>query len=137
MLCLSRRVVKQPNQFMYLGKSFEAILKEHEIDPIDCNKAMSNKGLLPFRHGIPFSQDRCPKTREEKERMQSVPYASVVGALMYAMLCTRPDIFFEVGMVSRYQFNPSSEHWITIKHILKYFRRTRDYVLVLQNVEIV
>ena len=42
MLCLSRRVVKQPDQFMYLGKSFEAILKEHEIDPTDCNKAMSN-----------------------------------------------------------------------------------------------
>ena len=97
----------------------------------------SKKGLLPFRHGIPFSQDQCPKTHEKKECMQSVPYASVVGVLMYAMLCTRLDICFEVGMVSRYQFNPSSEHWTTIKHILKYFRRTRDYVLVLQNVEIV
>ena len=42
MLGLRRRVVKQPNQFMYLGKSFNAILKEHEIDPLDCNKAMSN-----------------------------------------------------------------------------------------------
>ena len=27
---------------MYLGKSFEAILKEHEIDPIDYDEAMSN-----------------------------------------------------------------------------------------------
>ena len=70
----------------------------------------SKKGLLPFRHGIPFSQDRCPKTREEKESMQSVPYASIVGALMYAMLCTLPDICFEVGMVSRYQSNLGPEH---------------------------
>ncbi|RVW25325.1 hypothetical protein CK203_116039 [Vitis vinifera] len=53
--------------------------------------------------------------------MQSVPYASVVGSLMYAILCTRPDICFKVGKVSRYQFNlegdmmvekiPSMENW--------------------------
>ena len=27
---------------MYLGKSFEAILKEHEIDPIDYDKGVSD-----------------------------------------------------------------------------------------------
>ena len=38
----SGRVVKQLDQFMYLGKSFEAILKEHEIDLIDYDEAMSD-----------------------------------------------------------------------------------------------
>ena len=52
---------------------------------------------------------------------------------MYAMLCTRPDICFVVGMVSRYQSEPGEEHWIAVKHILKYLRRTRDYMLVYQN----
>ena len=42
MPCCNGRVVKQSNQFMYLGKSFEAIIKEHEIDPIYYNKAMSD-----------------------------------------------------------------------------------------------
>ena len=42
MRCHSGRVVKQPNQFMYLGKSFEVILKEHEIDPIDYDKVISD-----------------------------------------------------------------------------------------------
>ena len=46
------------------------------------------------------------------------------------MLCTRPDICYSVGIVSRYQFNPSKEHWIVVKHILKHLRRTRDYMLV-------
>ena len=69
--------------------------------------------------------------------MQSVPYASVVGSLMCAILCTRPDICFKVGKVSRYQFNLGLEHWTTVKHILKYLRRMRDYVFVLQSVEIV
>ncbi|KAL6336164.1 hypothetical protein AAG906_011046 [Vitis piasezkii] len=43
----------------------------------------SKKGVLPFRHGIPLSQDQCLKTLEEKEHMQSVPYASTLGSLMY------------------------------------------------------
>ena len=28
---------------------------------------------------------------------------------------------------------PGEEHWIAIKHILKYLRRTRDYMLVYQD----
>ena len=49
---------------------------------------------------------------------------------MYAMLCTRPDICYAVGIVSRYQSNPGMGHWIAVNHILKYLRRTRDYMLV-------
>ena len=62
--------------------------------------------------------------------MRKYPYASAVGSLMYAMLCTRPDICYAVGIVSRYQSNPGLEHWIAVKHILKYLRRMRDYMLV-------
>ena len=63
--------------------------------------------------------------------MQSIPYAFLVGTLMYVMLCTRPNICFEVGMVSRYQFNPGLERWTVVKHILKYLKRKKDYVLML------
>ena len=94
------------------------------------------KALLPLRHGIPFSQDQCLKTLEEKECMQLVPYASVVDSLMYAMLRTRTNICFVVGIVSRYQSNPGPEHWTIFKHTLKCLRRMRDYVLMLQSIEI-
>ena len=63
--------------------------------------------------------------------MQLVPYASAMGSLIYAMLCTRLDICFEVGMVSRYQSNLGPKHRTVVKFILKYLRRTKDYVLVL------
>ena len=66
----------------------------------------SKKGFLPFRHGITLSKDQCPKKPDKIEKMKVVPYASAEGSLMYAMLCTRPDICFTVGMVSRYQSNP-------------------------------
>ena len=49
---------------------------------------------------------------------------------MYGMLCTRPDICYSVGIVSRYRSNPGREHWTAVKHILKYLRRMRDYMLV-------
>ena len=62
--------------------------------------------------------------------MRRVPYASAVGSLMYAMLCTRPDICYAVRIVSRYQSNPGLDHWIAVKQILKYLRRTRDHMLV-------
>ena len=52
-----------------------------------------------------------------------------MGSLMYVILYTRLDICFAIEMVSRYQSNSSMEHWTIIKHILKYFLRTRDYML--------
>ena len=48
-------------------------------------------------------------------------------------MCTRPDIYFAMGMVSRYQFNFGEEQWIAVNRILKYLRRTRDYMLVYQD----
>ena len=62
----------------------------------------SKKGLLPFRHGVPLSDNQRPKTREEVDMMRQVPYASAVGSLMYVMLCTRPDICYSIGIVNRY-----------------------------------
>ena len=62
--------------------------------------------------------------------MRRIPYASAVGSLMYAMFCTRPDICYAVRIVNLYQSHPGMGHWIAVKHILKYLRRTRDYMLV-------
>ena len=46
------------------------------------------------------------------------------------MLCTRPDICYVVGIVSRFQSDPGLNHWVVVKHIFKYLRRTRDCMLV-------
>ena len=62
--------------------------------------------------------------------MREIPYASAVGSLMFAILCTRPNIYYVVGMVSKYQFDPSEEYWTTVNHIFKHLQRTRDYMLV-------
>ena len=90
----------------------------------------SKKGLLPFRHGVPLSDNQRPKTLREENMMRQISYASAVGSLMYAMFCTRLDICYLVGMVGQYQLNPRPKHWQAIKHIFKYLWRTKDYMLV-------
>ena len=102
------------------------------IDKILARFSMENskKGTLPFRHEVHLSREQSSKTLEQKERMSRIPFASTLGSLTYAMLCTRPDICYAVGIVSRCQSDPAEEHWIAVKHILKYLRRTRDYMLV-------
>jgi hypothetical protein len=47
--------------------------------------------------------------------MKKVPYASAVGSLMYAMVCTRHDIAHSVGVASRFLSNPGKEHWVVVK----------------------
>ena len=92
----------------------------------------SKKGLLPFKHKVPLSDDQRPKTIEEENIMRQVPYASAMGRLMYAMLYIRPDIYYLVGKVNRYQSNLGPKHWQAVKHILKYLQRMGDYMLVYQ-----
>ena len=79
-----------------------ALSQTSYIDKIVTRFGMENskRGLLPFRHGIHLSKEQSPKTPEEKELMSKKPYASAVGSLMYAMLCTRPDICYAVGVVT-------------------------------------
>ncbi|KAH9752611.1 hypothetical protein KPL71_014762 [Citrus sinensis] len=109
------------------------------IDKILARFSMENSktGLLPFRHEITFSKDQSAKTYEEIEKMRRVPCAEVVGSLMYAVLCTRPDICFAVGMVSKYQCNPRPEHLTAVKHIIKYLKRTKNYMLVYSGDELI
>ena len=56
--------------------------------------------------------------------MHKNSYASVVASLMYAMVCTRSDITYVMGVVSRFLPNSGTEHWAAVKWILKYLRGT-------------
>ena len=46
------------------------------------------RGFPPFRYGSHLSKGKSHKTPEDKELMSEKPYASAVGSLMYALLCT-------------------------------------------------
>ena len=60
-----------------------------------------SEGKAPISRGDQFSKDQCPKNDIERKQMQDIPYASIVGSLLYAQTCTRLDISFAVNMVGR------------------------------------
>jgi Reverse transcriptase (RNA-dependent DNA polymerase)/gag-polypeptide of LTR copia-type len=51
-------------------------------------------------------------------------YQQLVGCLMWLMLATRPDICQAVGQLSRFTSNPTEEHWLAAKHVLRYLKGT-------------
>jgi hypothetical protein len=92
---------------------------------------MLNEKLVstPLANHFKLTKEMCPKTQEEIKYMSRVPYSSVVGILMYAMVCTRPYIAHVVGVVRRYMKNPGKEHWEEVKWILRYLRGIATHAL--------
>lgn len=111
---------------LYLSqeKYIEKVLHRFNMDKV---KVVSS----PIASTFKLSKEQCPSTDEEKEDMAKVPYSSAVGSLMYAMVCTRPDIAHAVGMVSRFLSNPGREHWNAVKWIMRYLRGTSNMNLCL------
>ena len=81
----------------------------------------------PLSEHISLSKMQSLQTDEEREYMDRVSYASVVGSVIYAMVCCRLDIAFVVSQVSRYMSNPRKEHWKALKWILRYLKGTQQY----------
>ncbi|GJR18249.1 retrotransposon protein, putative, ty1-copia subclass [Tanacetum coccineum] len=101
----------------------DKILKRYKMDN-------SKRGHIPMKERLDLNKTQGASTPKEVKRMQNVPYASVVGSIMYAVRCTRPDVAFAQNITSRFQQNPGELHWTAVKNILKYLRNTKDMFLV-------
>ena len=64
----------------------------------------------PLAYHFKLSKEQSPKTAEKRDHMALVPYASAIGSLMYAMVCTRPYMAHAVGSVTRCMAKPGKEH---------------------------
>lgn len=94
------------------------------------NKFIIDKSKLVLTHlsaYFRFSKLQKPTADANFEYMKSVPYLSVVGSIMYDMVCSRPDIAYGVGVVSKFMGNPGKEFWSKVKWILRYLRRNTQH----------
>ncbi len=82
-----------------------------------------------FEAHFRLSTALSPQSNDEQEYMPHIFYSSIVGSIMHAMICTRPDISYVVSMVSRYMTNHGKTHWQTVKQILRYLRDTTNTCL--------
>ncbi|CAA7043752.1 unnamed protein product [Microthlaspi erraticum] len=70
------------------------------------------------------------QSQDQRESMKNVPYQSAVGSLMYAMIGTRPDLAYAVGLVCRFMSDPIKDHWAAVKWIMRYVNGTLKRKLV-------
>ncbi|CAL1405651.1 unnamed protein product [Linum trigynum] len=82
-----------------------------------------NPVSTPAECGLKLSKD------DKGEKVNSTEFRSLVGSLRY-LTCTRPDILYSVGLVSRYMEAPTMSHWNAAKRILRYIKGTIDHGLV-------
>eukprot|EP00253_Pinus_taeda_P011075 PITA_11075 len=87
----------------------------------------------PERFAVKGKKELCPKTQEEEEDMSRVPYASAVDSLIYAMVCTRPNIAHAVGVSSKFMSKLGKDHWTAAKWVFMYLCGTSDYGLCYQG----
>ena len=101
------------------------VLKRFQMDS---SKAVT----IPLAQQFKLSKEQCPKTDSERREMSKIPYASIVGSIMYTMVCTRPDLSHSISVASRFMADPGLEHWHALKWILRYMRGTTDYGIVFE-----
>ena len=83
----------------------------------------------PLASNFKLSRQMCPKTWEEIEYICKVPYSSVVGILMFYVVCTRPNIAHVVGVVIMYTKNLGKENQREVQCLLRYLRGTTSHAL--------
>ena len=93
------------------------------------NMSKAKAVCSPLAGHLKLSLKQCPTSEKDMKEMRKVPYASVVGSLMYVMVYTRPDIAHAIGVVNRFLTNPRKEHWEAVKWILRYLRGTSKVCL--------
>ena len=76
-----------------------------------------------------LSSEDSPHTTEETYFMKNIPYRQVLGSIRYLVSCTRPDLSFATGYLSRFMENPGVNHWKALKRVLRYLKYTRDMTL--------
>ncbi|GJR07521.1 zinc finger, CCHC-type containing protein [Tanacetum coccineum] len=101
-----------------------AISQSHYIEKI--LKKFNYFDCTPVSTPMDTSEKLMPNNGQAVSQLE---YSRVIGCLMYAMTCTRPDIAFVMGKLSRHTSNPSTQHLQAIKRVLKYLKKTMDYSL--------
>ena len=83
----------------------------------------SKKEFLPVLQGVKLSKTQNPTTAEDREKMSVIPYASAIGSIIYAMLCTRPDVCLATCLARGYKGDLGEDHQIAVEIILRGIRK--------------
>ena len=105
--------------------------KEYTQKVLNCfGMTSTNQVCAPLTAPIRLSELNSTQLESKKKYISRVPYASVVGSLMYVMVCTESNLAQTINVVCRYMGNPGEENWQVMKHICRYLKGTTDIGLI-------
>jgi len=81
----------------------------------------------PQDPGLKLIKTMCEGSCKHDETMTGVPYRSAIGALMYLMVGTRPDLAAAVGVLSQFAADPCPTHWQALKRVFRYLQATSTH----------
>ena len=61
--------------------------------------------------------------------MKVIPYASAIGSIKYAMLCTRPIVYPALSLAKEYNSDLGVDHWTLVKIILSGYLKEELYMM--------
>ena len=93
----------------------------------------SKKEFLPVLQGVQLSTAQCPTTAEDREKMSVIPYASSIGSINYAMLCTRPIVYPALSLAREYNSDLGVDHWTLVNIILSGIRICLSFIEVTKS----
>jgi hypothetical protein len=106
------------SQHAYIEKVLQRF-NMHDAQPVS----------TPIAPHFKLSAEQCASSDEDIEYMSKILYCSVVSSLMYAMVCSRPDVSYAMSIVSVYMSNPGKEHWRAVQWIFSFIIGTADHCL--------
>ncbi|XP_057998028.1 secreted RxLR effector protein 161-like [Hevea brasiliensis] len=99
-----------------------------------------SSSVVPILSGEKPFKAQCPQDDKERTEIEKIPYSSTIGSLMYAQVCTRPDIAFAISVLGRCLSNLGWSHWKVAKKVMRYLQGTKNYMVTYKrfgNLEVI
>ncbi|RVW58895.1 Retrovirus-related Pol polyprotein from transposon TNT 1-94 [Vitis vinifera] len=129
--CKEKRHLEQVKEMLKAEFEMKDLGSAKRILGMEIERDRSKRTVsTPLGQHFRLSITQAPETHEEKRFMERIPYASMVGSVMYTMVCSRPDLAYAVSMISRYMSCPGKPHWQAVKWLFQYLAGTRSLGLV-------
>ena len=107
------------NQKHYISKMLE-----------EFNLQSCKESDIPLQPNHSLTKELKDEKESLREKVDTTKYRQLIGKLIYLMTCSRPDISYSIGVLSRFMQEPRELHWRCLKRVLKYLKTTQDYSLV-------
>ena len=85
---------------------------------------------VPTASHFKLSSEMSSKNKEESKEIENIPYAQVMGSIMYSIVSTRTYITYAISFLSRFMGNLGRDHWYAMKWLLRYINGTTEVGLM-------